>query len=56
MYLVPIFVLLDVLCELSMPLLMARIVDVGIATRTYLHRPDRHHDDSLALAAMDSAS
>jgi ATP-binding cassette subfamily B multidrug efflux pump len=28
--LVPVFVLLDVLCELSMPLLMARIVDVGI--------------------------
>jgi ATP-binding cassette, subfamily B, multidrug efflux pump len=31
MLLVPIFVLLDVICELSMPLLMARIVDVGIA-------------------------
>jgi ATP-binding cassette, subfamily B, multidrug efflux pump len=27
---VPFFVLLDVVCELSMPLLMARIVDVGI--------------------------
>jgi ATP-binding cassette, subfamily B, multidrug efflux pump len=33
MLLVPIFVLLDVLCELSMPLLMARIVDVGIANQ-----------------------
>lgn len=30
-YLVPVFVLLDVLGELSMPLLMSRIVDVGIA-------------------------
>jgi ATP-binding cassette subfamily B protein len=29
-YLVPILVFLDVLCELSMPLLMARIVDLGI--------------------------
>jgi ATP-binding cassette subfamily B multidrug efflux pump len=29
--LVPIFVLLDVLCELSIPLLMSKIVDVGIA-------------------------
>ena len=29
---VPIFVLLDVICELSMPLLMARIVDEGIPT------------------------
>ena len=27
---VPVFVFLDVLCELSMPLLMARIVDKGI--------------------------
>ena len=33
MYLVPIFVLLDVLCELSMPLLMSKIVDVGIANQ-----------------------
>ena len=31
--LVPIFVLLDVLCELSMPLLMSRIIDVGIADK-----------------------
>ena len=31
--LVPIFVLLDVLCELSMPLLMSRIIDVGIAEK-----------------------
>lgn len=31
--LVPIFVLLDVLCELSMPLLMSRIIDVGIANK-----------------------
>jgi ATP-binding cassette, subfamily B, multidrug efflux pump len=30
--LVPIFVLFDVICELSMPLLMSRIVDTGIAT------------------------
>jgi len=30
MLLVPLFVFLDVLCELSMPLLMARIVDRGI--------------------------
>ncbi len=29
--LVPLFVLLEVLCELSMPLLMSRIIDVGIA-------------------------
>lgn len=29
-YLIPILVFLDVLCELSMPLLMARIVDLGI--------------------------
>jgi ATP-binding cassette subfamily B protein len=27
---VPFFVFLDVICELSMPLLMARIVDEGI--------------------------
>jgi ATP-binding cassette subfamily B multidrug efflux pump len=30
--LVPILVLIDVLAELSMPILMARIVDVGIPT------------------------
>jgi ATP-binding cassette, subfamily B, multidrug efflux pump len=30
-WLVPIFVLLDVFCELSMPLLMSKIIDVGIA-------------------------
>jgi len=30
-YFVPVFIFLDVLCELSMPLLMSRIVDVGIA-------------------------
>ncbi len=30
---VPIFVLIDVACELSMPLLMSRIVDVGIVNR-----------------------
>ena len=29
-YLAPIFVLLDVICELSMPLFMSKIVDVGI--------------------------
>lgn len=28
---IPVLVLLDVLCELSMPLLMARVIDVGIA-------------------------
>lgn len=31
--LVPIFVLIDVACELSMPLLMSRIVDIGITSR-----------------------
>jgi ATP-binding cassette subfamily B multidrug efflux pump len=31
--LVPLFVLLDVACELSMPLLMSRIIDVGIVTQ-----------------------
>jgi len=38
--LVPVFVLLEVVCELSMPLLMSRIVDVGIAARdvTYIAR------------------
>ena len=29
-YIIPILVLLDVVCELSMPLLMARIIDIGI--------------------------
>lgn len=32
-YLVPLFVLLEVACELSMPLLMAKIVDVGITNK-----------------------
>jgi ATP-binding cassette subfamily B multidrug efflux pump len=31
--LVPLFVFLDVMCELSMPWLMSRIVDVGIASK-----------------------
>jgi ATP-binding cassette subfamily B multidrug efflux pump len=31
--LVPVFVFLDVMCELSMPWLMSRIVDVGIASK-----------------------
>jgi len=31
--LVPIFVLIDVACELSMPLLMSRIVDIGIVNQ-----------------------
>ena len=30
---IPVLVLLDVLCELSMPLLMARVIDVGIADK-----------------------
>ncbi len=30
LYMIPILVLLDVLCELFMPLLMARVVDIGI--------------------------
>ena len=29
-YAIPLLVLLDVLCELSMPLLMARVIDIGI--------------------------
>lgn len=32
-YLTPVFMLLDVMAELSMPLLMSRIIDVGIANR-----------------------
>ena len=32
-FLTPVFILIDVLAELSMPLLMSRIVDVGIATQ-----------------------
>lgn len=31
--LIPLLVLLDVICELSMPLLMARIIDIGISNR-----------------------
>lgn len=31
--LIPVLVLLDVLCELSMPLLMARVIDIGIPGR-----------------------
>ena len=30
---VPLFALLEVLCELAMPLLMSRIIDVGIANQ-----------------------
>jgi ATP-binding cassette, subfamily B, multidrug efflux pump len=33
LYLVPVFILFDVLCELSMPLLMSKIVDVGIPSQ-----------------------
>jgi ATP-binding cassette subfamily B multidrug efflux pump len=53
MFLVPIFVLLDVICELSMPLLMARIVDVGIANKdvAYIARTGLTMI-VLALAAM----
>jgi len=29
-FIIPLVVLIDVLCELSMPLLMSRIVDIGI--------------------------
>ena len=43
LYLVPLFVLLDVLCELSMPLLMSKIVDVGIV------------DKDIAYIAQDRA-
>ena len=32
-FLTPVFILLDVLAELSMPLLMSRIIDVGIANQ-----------------------
>ncbi|OQA42490.1 MAG: putative ABC transporter ATP-binding protein [Chloroflexi bacterium ADurb.Bin325] len=32
-FLTPVFILIDVLAELSMPLLMSRIVDIGISTR-----------------------
>ena len=50
---VPIVILLDVLCELSMPLLMARIVDVGIANRdvAYIARTGLYMA-LLAMAAM----
>lgn len=36
-YLIPIFVFLDVMCELSMPLLMARIIDIGIPGKDVLY-------------------
>ncbi|MBN1966647.1 MAG: ABC transporter ATP-binding protein, partial [Anaerolineae bacterium] len=51
--LVPVFVLLEVIFELSMPLLMSRIVDVGIATRdvTYISRIGLYMV-LLALVAM----
>ncbi len=51
--LVPIFVLLDVIAELSMPLLMSRIVDVGIAGQdvAYIARIGLYMV-LLALAAM----
>lgn len=51
--LVPIFVLLDVIAELSMPLLMSRIVDVGIAGQdvTYIARIGLYMV-LLALGAM----
>jgi ATP-binding cassette subfamily B protein len=53
LYLVPIFVLLDVIGELSMPLLMSRIVDVGIASQdvAYIARIGLYMV-LLALAAM----
>jgi ATP-binding cassette subfamily B multidrug efflux pump len=52
-YLVPLFVLLDVIGGLSMPLLMSRIVDVGIAGQdvTYIARIG-FYMVLLALAAM----
>ncbi len=34
---IPFLVLLDVLCELSMPLLMARIIDIGIAQKDVMY-------------------
>ena len=51
--LVPVIVLLEVICELSMPLLMSRIVDVGIAARdvTYIARIGLYMV-LLALVAM----
>jgi ATP-binding cassette subfamily B multidrug efflux pump len=52
-YLVPVFVLLDVIGGLSMPLLMSRIVDVGIAGQdvTYISRIGLYMV-LLALVAM----
>ena len=52
-YLVPLFVLLDVLAGLSMPLLMSRIVDLGIPNQdvTYIARIGLYMV-LLALAAM----
>ncbi len=53
MYLEPVLVLLDVIFELSMPLLMASIVDVGIANRdvSYIARIGLYMV-ALALVAM----
>jgi ATP-binding cassette subfamily B multidrug efflux pump len=52
-YLVPIFVLLDVIGELSMPLLMSKIVDIGIVDQdvAYIARIGLYMV-LLALAAM----
>ncbi len=33
LFLIPILVLLDVLCELSIPLLMAKVIDIGIPAK-----------------------
>jgi len=40
---VPLFVFLDVICELSMPLLMSKIIDVGIAGK------DIHYISQIGL-------
>jgi ATP-binding cassette, subfamily B, multidrug efflux pump len=52
-FVVPFVVLLDVLCELSMPLLMSRIIDVGIAGKdvNYIARIGIYMT-LLAIAAM----
>lgn len=51
--LVPFFVFLDVLCELSMPLLMSKVIDVGIPAKDiqYITRIGLYMV-SLALVAM----
>ena len=52
-FFIPVFIFLDVLCELSMPLLMSKIVDVGIAGQdsNYIIRTGIEMT-LLAIAAM----